>query len=300
MTTPMVPSGRYSPDSVAFAIEAYLRSGDFSDLAPGTQRDYGRYLARLDRSVGDRLLSSIDAPYIFQIRDKLRETPVAANHTVAVIGSLFRFAISRKMVKTNPADGITRLKGGVGFLRWMDADVAAFRKSAMPMMRLALELGLYTGQRLSDVIRFAWANYDGDRLHLRQLKTGTPLSIRAHPDLREILDATPRAGQTILTTKTGLSFHPRVFSRDFRDARIAAALPDGLSYHGLRHTAAARLAELGASSPEIQSITGHRSLNLVEHYIRQASQEMQADRAIARLPNRPKLLNGSAKPSATH
>jgi hypothetical protein len=45
------------------------------------------------------------------------------------------------------------------------------------------------------------------------------------------------------------------------------------------------LAELGAGAPEIQAITGHKSLKLVEHYIRQASQEVQADRAVARLPS---------------
>lgn len=150
----------------------------------------------------------------------------------------------------------------------------------------ALELGLYTGQRLSDVIRLAWSDYDGQRIRLRQQKTGTSLSIPVHPDLQAILEASARPGTTILTTKTGLAFHPRVFSRDFRDARILAGLPEGLSFHGLRHTAAARLAELGAGAPEIQAITGHKSLKLVEHYIRQASQELQADRAISRLPKR--------------
>lgn len=295
MTAPAAGPGRYAEGSVAFVIEAYQRSADFKALAPGSQRDYLRYLARLDRSIGDKALEAIDADYVFQIRDKLSETPVAANHTVAVIGSLFRFAISRRMAKVNPADGIPRLKGGDGFIRWSDGDVEAFRSTADDMMRLALELGLYTGQRLSDVIKLAWAHYDGERIRLRQQKTGTLLSIRAHPDLKLILDMTSRRAETILTTKTGIPFHPRVFSRDFRDARIAAALSDGLSFHGLRHTAASRLAELGASGSEIQSITGHRSLNMVEHYIRQANQELQADRAIARLPNQPKLLNGSAK-----
>jgi len=114
------------------------------------------------------------------------------------------------------------------------------------------------------------------------------LSIPVHPNLRVLFDATTRSGVMILTTKTGRAFHPRVFPRDFREARIKAGLPDGLSFHGLRHTAAARLAELDAGAQEIQAITGHKSLKLVEHYIRQACQELQADTAIARLPNRQK------------
>ena len=288
ISAPLVNIGRYTPGSVAQTIDAYYRSADFSQLAPGTQRDYRRYLNRLDRSVGERGMLALDAPFIFQIRDKLRETPVAANHAIAVIRTLFRFALARHIVTEDPTANIGKLKGGEGFQRWNAADIEAFRVVATPMMRLALELGLYTGQRLSDVIRLAWSNYDGVRIRLRQQKTKTSLSIPVHPELQAVLADTTRTGLMILTSKTGLAFHPRVFSRDFRDARIMAGLPEGLSFHGLRHTAAARLAELGASAPEIQAITGHKSLKLVEHYIRQASQELQADRAIARLPNRQK------------
>lgn len=282
--------GRYEPGSVAHTIEEYLNSAEFSQLAPATQRDYRRYLHRLDRSVGDRPMVKVEPAYIFQLRDKLKSTPVAANHAVAVIRALFAFAIMRGIVSADPTKGIAKLAGGEGYLRWADQEIAQFRENTDGMMRLALELGLYTGQRLSDVIRLAWSNYDGERIRLRQQKTGTSLSIPIHPDLRAILDSAERRGVMILTTKTGRAFHPRVFSRDFRDARIKAGLPEGLSFHGLRHTAAARLAELGAGAPEIQAITGHKSLKLVEHYIRQASQEVQADRAIARLPGQ-KVLN---------
>ncbi len=275
--------GRYEHGSVAFAVNLFITEG-FDGLAAGTKRDYKRYLYRLDRSVGDRSLSSIDSEYIYQIRAKMRETPVAANHTVSVIRALFAFAKKRKLVMHDPTEGIEMLEGGPGFQRWMDEDIKRFRDSAGPSMRLAMELGLYTGQRLSDVIRMAWSNYDGTRIRLRQQKTGTSLVIPVHPSLKDILDVTPRVGVMILTTKTGRAFHPRVFSRDFFEAREAAGLPRDLSFHGLRHTAASRLAELGAGAPEIQAITGHKSLKLVEHYIRQANQEVQADRAIRRLP----------------
>jgi len=249
------PLGRYTPGSVAHTIEIYLNSADFDQLAPATKRDYRRYLLRLDRSVGDKPITAVDMAYIHAVRDRLKSTPVAAS--------------------------------GDGYRRWDERQIALFRASAPPMMRLAFELGLYTGQRLSDVIRLAWSNYDGARIRLRQQKTGTTLSIPVHPDLKALLDETARRGLTILTTVTGRSYHPRVFSREFLEARQAVeGLEPDLSFHGLRHTAAARLAELGSGAPEIQAITGHKSLKLVEHYIRQASQERQADRAISRLPKR--------------
>jgi integrase len=290
LTEPASAEDRYTTGSVAYTIDLYVKSADFSGLAEGTRRDYRRYLNRLDNAVGHKPLSAISNDFLHQIRDKLQMTPVAANHTLAVISALFKFAIGRHIVKANPTTGIGRLKGGDGFERWSMSDLAAFRASASPMMRLALELGIYTGQRLSDVIAMKWADYDGARIKVQQIKTGTKLSLPAHPDIKAILDSMERKGETILTSRSGRPFHDRVFSRDFRNARIAAGLPDGLSFHGLRHTAASMMAEARCSASEIMSVTGHKSLKLVEHYIRQASQEIQADRAISSLPSSAKVL----------
>lgn len=283
---PESPAGRYTEGSVAHTIDLFQKSAEFHALAPGTQRDYCRYLNRLDNAVGHRPLGDISNGFLHAIRDKMKNTPSAANHMIAVVSTLFRFALARHIVRADPTSGIGRLKGGDPYERWSVEDLEAMRACASPTMRLAMELGLYTGQRLSDVIALRWSDYDGQRIRLRQQKTGARLSIPVHPDLMALLNAAPRNAETILTSKSGLPFHPRVFSRDFRDARISAGLPETLSFHGLRHTAAAVLAELGAGGPEIQAITGHKSLKLVEHYIRQASQELQADRAISRLPNR--------------
>ena len=276
---------RYSHGSVAWTVDLYIRSADYAQLAASTQRDYRRYLNRLDKAVGGRQLSALDTEFMFALRDRLRATPGAANHAIAVIRALYTFARKRKLVPIDPTEGVDKLRGGEGYRRWTDEDISKFRESAVPMMRLALELGLYTGQRLSDVIRLSWAHYDGAKIRIRQQKTKTLLVIPVHPDLGKLLDAMPRTGLMILATKTGRAFHPRVFSRDFKVAREAAGLT-GLSFHGLRHTAASKLAELGAGAPEIQAITGHKSLKLVEHYIRQANQEVQAGRAIARLQRR--------------
>jgi Site-specific recombinase XerD len=278
--------GRYSPGSVAYTIHLYYQSAKFAQLSDGTKRDYRRYLDRLDRSVGERGIESIDEAYVHQIFDKLKTTPSAANHTVAVMRTLFQFAMKRKIIKSDPTTGIERLPDGDPYERWPVEAIERFRASASPPMRLALDIGLYTGQRLSDVIAMKWSDYDGERIRVVQQKTGAILSIRLHHGLKQAFKKLSRDAETILTSRSGRPFHPRVFSRDFMDARIKAGLPAGYSFHGLRHTAAAILAENGATGPEIQAITGHKSLKLVEHYIRQADQELQADRAIARLPRK--------------
>jgi integrase len=63
-------------------------------------------------------------------------------------------------------------------------------------------------------------------------------------------------------------------------------LPAGLNVHGLRKAAARRLAEAGCTVHEIASITGHRSLQMVQHYTTSADQQRLAGAAVARLPKK--------------
>ncbi len=69
----------------------------------------------------------------------------------------------------------------------------------------------------------------------------------------------------------------------------------GLTFHGLRYTAAARLAEAGCSLKEIASITGHRSLGMLAKYSRDADQKRLAGAAILRLGNASRTKNGKLR-----
>ena len=56
-----------------------------------------------------------------------------------------------------------------------------------------------------------------------------------------------------------------------------------MAFHGLRYTAAARLAEAGCSLKEIASITGHKSLGMIGKYSRGADQKRLSGAAIVNL-----------------
>jgi Phage integrase family len=109
------------------------------------------------------------------------------------------------------------------------------------------------------------------------------LFIPLHPELQAILDATPSAGLTFLTSEHGEPFaSPDSFGNAFRRWCREAALPH-CSAHGLRKAAASRLAERGATPHEIMAVTGHRTLKEVERYTREASRGVMAASAMARM-----------------
>lgn len=134
--------------------------------------------------------------------------------------------------------------------------IRAFMAVAPLQMQRALILALHTGQRLSDLLRAAWTNYDGKTLRIRQSKGNVVVAIPCTRALRGMLDAMPRDATVILTSVTGKAWKKRHFSDQWKEASDAAGLQD-LHFHDLRGTAITMLAEAGCTVPEIASITGH-------------------------------------------
>src|SRR5262249_29621193 len=75
-------------------------------------------------------------------------------------------------------------------------------------------------------------------------------------DLQRIIEATPSGALAFLVTEFGRPFTANGFGNRFRKWCDEVGLP--CSAHGLRKTAATRLAEAGASELEIRAITGLR------------------------------------------
>ncbi|WP_370456770.1 tyrosine-type recombinase/integrase [Ruegeria sp. THAF57] len=152
---------------------------------------------------------------------------------------------------------------------------------------------LYTGVALVDAIklgRFGTKQTEGgERLVYRRQKTrkknGQLVSIPVHPDLREVIDRLPDSG-TFLQTRFGKQRSPDGLGNDMSKWCNRAGVP-ACSAHGLRKACARRLAEAGASAPEIQAITGHKTLSEVQRYIAEANREVMADSGMAKLIARP-------------
>ena len=88
-----------------------------------------------------------------------------------------------------------------------------------------------------------------------------------------------RTAVNILTTVTGIPWNQGHFKKEMRTAIYDAELR-GLTFHGLRKTAAKKLAELGCSEDQIRAITGHKTSAMVAHYTREADQKRLATAAI--------------------
>ena len=87
---------------------------------------------------------------------------------------------------------------------------------------------------------------------------------------------------TFLVTEFGKPFTANGFGNWFKKRCTEAGLPH-CSAHGVRKSAAARLAELGCSDLEIMSIGGWQTLKEVQRYTKSARRGVLADQGMGRI-----------------
>src|ERR1700733_10854069 len=61
--------------SVSTAIDSYLASADFSQLAAASKRDYRYYLTNFNQQFGQLAMTAINSPWLEGLRDKYSESP---------------------------------------------------------------------------------------------------------------------------------------------------------------------------------------------------------------------------------
>ncbi|MDW7555445.1 MULTISPECIES: tyrosine-type recombinase/integrase [Azospirillum] len=274
--------GKYGHGTLGWVIGRYRLSPEYQRLAPATKKIYEAAFDRL-HDYAQEEFSGLRRRHIMRVRDDLAHSPATANQVITAIGAVCRFALDREMIETDPSHRVPRLKTGE-WRRWTDAELDKFYQSAYEALRRVFVMALFTGQRRADLCRATWGDIQDGGINVVQQKTGAHLWIPLHPTLERHLaiwksDATPLPSVTILTSTDRTPWPPQVLSCAFRNEADKLGL-NGCNLHGLRKTAAAKLAEAGCSARQIMAITGHSTMNEVERYTRQAEQRRLASDAI--------------------
>ncbi len=266
-------------------ILEYRRSPEYEKLAASTKRSYERGLKYIEPFYPIKI-TAIRRRHIIKLRDHFKDTPAEANLAKAVFSRILNYAVHLEYIETSPAYKVEKLQGG-HYVRWSDDAIEYAINNLPDRFSRAIILALYTGQRQSDVLKMTWADYDGQGIQVLQQKTKESVWVPCHSDLKEYLEAWKRnrTATTIVVNSLGNPYSLKSFHVTFPKEKKKHIELNGLVFHGLRKTAAAKLAEAGCSSKEIMAITGHKTLAMVEEYTREADQKTQAMGAIVKLEN---------------
>jgi integrase len=283
------PGGhRTKPGTVGDLVAKYFASPSFLGLpSPATRATYRGIIEGFRREHGNKRLSHLRREDIEHLFTKKLATPAAANNWFRMIRMLMKFAISNKMLTSDPTLGIKTLKYETeGFPTWSEEDIETYcrRHPIGSMARLAMTLMLYTGCRRADAVLLGPQNVKNGFLTYTQQKNRirkpVTLTIPVHADLRRVVEAMPMVGvKTFLVTSFGKPFTEAGFGNWMRGRCDEAGLPE-CSSHGLRKAIARRLAEAGMSPHQIQAITGHTTLKEIERYTKAVRQKLMAEMAM--------------------
>jgi integrase len=273
---------RSKPGSVNAAVASYFGASEFRALAPSSQQVRRAVLEAFRREHGDMPIRFMPRKFVEALLDGM--TPTAARNWFKAIRALVGHCINAGMLRDDPTLGIKLRPTKGSFHTWTEDEIAQF-EVAFPIgsrERLALALGLYSGQRRGDVVAMGRQHIRNGLLHVTQRKTGKALAIPVHPDLQAVLATVPATQMTFLMTLRGKPFDPHAFTPWFGEACDKAGLPSACTFHGLRKAACRRLAEAGCTVHEIAAISGHATLKEVERYTKAADQQRLAQAAMTR------------------
>jgi integrase len=288
---------RVVPRSIRALAIAYYDSAAFKALKPITQGVYRNIIDRFCRETdptgqvhGDKSAVTLKSRHVEKLMEARAAKPDSANGLRKVLREMMKVAKKLEWRDDDPTQGVRKLKPKkqVGYHRWSDAEIAQFerRHPIGSKARLAMALGLYTGQARQDVIQMGEQHITGEVLdwvrRKTERKTGFELAIPVHPELRRVIDATPSEHLMFLVTERGAPFTAAGFGNWFRDRCNEAGLKR-CSFHGLRKAAATRLADVGCDALEIAAITGHASLREVQRYTETRDRKRAARRAMGKL-----------------
>jgi integrase len=252
---------------------------------------------------GEKPVDRLPREWIVKELNERSTKPAAANIWLKRIRQLLDHAVDLGMINDNPARKVRLIRHRHdGFADWPEEQISQYESywKIGTRERLAFDLLLFSGQRRSDVVRMARSNIRNDAIRVVQIKTGTQLWIPIHPALRVSIDLTPTSGLYFVQTAHGRPYTSAGFGNAFRNWCNAAGVEKQYSAHGLRKSAARRLAEAGASAHQIAAITGHKTLAEVARYTAAADQLRNAEAAIAkvRTGREPNLSSGEISVSS--
>lgn len=222
--------------------------------------------------------------------------PATVNRLLAFVKRAYNLALSDGSLDSNPVRKVKMLKENNRRVRYLSEDEekslrAELSEHDWPIVAVAL----HTGFRRANVFGLLWADVDLDagNVTARNPKGGEDYHVPMNDDLREILAGLPTRSTSkwVFPSPTGKqaldaqNFRNLVFMPALKRASIA-----GFRWHDLRHTFATRLLMGVADLATVQSLLGHKTIEMTMRYAHLSSGHRRA--AV-------QLLNASARTDTT-
>lgn len=161
--------GTTTPGSFDALIAEYKRSRKYRNRRDETRRNYDGYLDKISAAWGGMPVDGLSVAGIYKLRAKYENTPVAANHLVAILRTMLKWGLAHGYGTINPAREIEAL--GIDDEQnakpWPEDAYLYVLKHAPERLRRAVYLARASGQRRSDIVKFGKQHRQDDGLAVK-------------------------------------------------------------------------------------------------------------------------------------
>lgn len=259
--------------------------------AASGNEDKRKIRMRLNPRWGDKLVKDISAADIEKLHVEMKDTPVEANRILALLSSLFNYAIRIGIRPDNPVKDIKKYQE-VPRQRYLSKDETKRLKKALdkraatyPDTVNALYFVMDTGCRRGEMISALWDQFDFDTNTWTKPATATkqkmlhriPLSDGALAVLKAQRQAYPKARpkdfifSPALAREGFLMALRRLFAKVCEEAKLT-----DFHIHDLRHSFASTLVASGANLPTVGALLGHNNPRTTARYSHLADEALRA------------------------
>jgi len=295
-TDAMQGRGVVGTGKVAELCRDWLKSPEWAALAPGTRKNWIRFVDLIEHRWGDSKEQVLNNPVfrqrIIAWRNQVADKPKTADERVKVMRMLLEWARNQGRLTVNVADKIPTLyRGGDrADIIWTDDEIQQFCETAVAHDRGQLIDGIWlaalTGLRREDLVKATFAHVGDKVLSMTAAKKSRGKQRRVFipliPELRGLIEELrerPRQEgvDTLLVNSYGRSWDDDGFGGSFNRVRDAANIrhTDGRKkhLHDVRGTFATKLILRGETDKDVAEVMGwspERVGNIRKVYVDQA------------------------------
>lgn len=285
-------------------LHGYAKAAWYPGLAhlkPHTSRRYtDAYRHQIRDALGPHPLTSITPSQIQAWINGLRLTlaPNTVRLAVAVLSQIMALAEGDGLIPRNPCSRVRRPAKPPKRERTMELDAALdlLRAAEGTKWSAPIFLAAVLGLRRGELCGIKWSDLDRRKGELRiarqrrNLKTAgqkgvteeglkttsSKRTLRLTPQLIDELDRRGNLDAEYICTRDSKPWDPERLTGDFVRERAALGVPDGWTFHDLRHLAGGLLSAAGVGLVEIATILGHTKPDMAWAYA-SANQKLQKD-----------------------
>jgi hypothetical protein len=244
-------------------------------LAKSTRDQYGRHLKDIDAAWGDDPVESLTVVDAQTAIDAFGDQPSAGRAFRSTLSRLIDWGIPRGYSTTNPVDKTEKPLEDGTYDPWAPWAFEYFFSNARIALHLPVFSGLFTGQRLSDVIKMRRPKEDVTEMPLVAQKTGEIVPVQIHSEYRAIIRATKQDHEMLHLREDGEPWTYEGFKtawqREMNLEKFARFREERVVFHGTRKNAVNNLLEVGCSEERVAAIV-KMSPAMVHHYSKKVSQ----------------------------